>query len=141
MARADAISAALAAATGMIAEVDKLLNREDDDESTGDAAQPGGSWAQGEALASAAASRPPPRKARNGHVPGHVVERILRSRADTMELRRSAERLYNTSSISQYVFADRATDAILGDLIDEVLAEIGDLCDDYVDGVAAHELQ
>ncbi len=129
--RSDALAAAVAAANAMIQEVDQILGDSGIDGASEEQPFPPRQW-------NGSASR---KTTAPGHVPSHVVERIMRARADTLELQRTSERLYNTSSISQYVFADRATNAILGDLVDEVLAEVADLCDDYVDGLAAHELQ
>ena len=138
--RSEALLSAVAAANAMITEVDAILDEDGDD-----GAQTSGPLPKSAANKSISAFPPQwesrPLKKVPGSVPSHVVERILASRADTLEFQRFNEQLYNTSNVSQYVFADRATNAILGDLVEEVLDEVAQLCDEFVDGLATHELQ
>ncbi|CUF73599.1 Hypothetical protein, putative [Bodo saltans] len=70
-----------------------------------------------------------------------AVSRLLEFRKDEAECIRYNERLWNTSNVSQYVFADRLTASIAADILDEVMDEVVGALDDYVEGLAEHELQ
>jgi hypothetical protein len=85
--------------------------------------------------------KPSSRNRSAGQLPQAVVEQLLKFRADEVECIRYNETLWNTSNVSQYVFADRLTSSLLADLMDEVLDEVSSVLDDYVDGLAEHELQ
>lgn len=74
-------------------------------------------------------------------LPPGVVSRLLEFRNDEIQCVRHNERLWNTSHVSQYTFADRLTSSLLSDLLDEVLDEVSTAMDDYVEGLAEHELQ
>lgn len=118
------LGAAARSATRMIDEVDDIVERAVCPISAGgDATWP-----------SAGVSR-------RGHIPSHVVERIMSSRNEAIDVHRYNERLYNTSSVSEHVFADRLVDLLLQDLIEEVLDEVDTFCDEYIDELATHELQ
>jgi hypothetical protein len=70
-----------------------------------------------------------------------AVSRLLEFRKDETECIRYNERLWNTSNVSQYVFADRLTVSLAADILDEVMDEVTGALDDYVEGLAEHELQ
>ena len=51
------------------------------------------------------------------------------------------ERLWNTSTTSQFVFAQRLTAALLEECWAEVMAEVDANMSEYVEGLVEHELQ
>ncbi|CAG9572732.1 conserved hypothetical protein [Leishmania major strain Friedlin] len=83
-------------------------------------------------------ARPP--RAR-GEVPEAIVQRLCAYRMNNFQYIAYNERLWNTSSISQFVFAQRLTAALIEECWSEVMAEVGSIMDEYVDGLADHELQ
>lgn len=91
-------------------------------------------------LGSVAASPSPVSKSR-GKLPSALVEKLLAFRKDEVECIRFNESLWNTSSLSQHVFADRLAASLLDDLFEEVVGEVTSVLDEYVEGLAEHELQ
>ena len=78
---------------------------------------------------------------KRGEVPRAMVEEILKYRREEQEVVRCNERVWNTSNVASHTFVERLSNELLTDLVDEVVAEIGGALDDYVDGLAAYELQ
>ncbi|GET87932.1 hypothetical protein, conserved [Leishmania tarentolae] len=76
-----------------------------------------------------------------GEVPDAIVQRLCAYRMNNFQYIAYNERLWNTSSISQFVFAQRLTAALAEECWSEVMAEVGSIMDEYVDGLADHELQ
>ncbi|CCW71540.1 unnamed protein product [Phytomonas sp. Hart1] len=80
-------------------------------------------------------------KPQRGMMPDTVVRRLLAHQRTAHEYIAYNERQYNTSQSSQYVFAQRLTNALLEDCFTEVVEEVGHIMDDYVLGLVDHELQ
>lgn len=76
-----------------------------------------------------------------GTLPPEMVHSILHNKQIVSEYVRHNESLWNSSNISQHVFSERLTKALMDDLVDEVLDEVGELLDDYVEGLVSYELQ
>ncbi|TPP41836.1 Nucleosome assembly protein (NAP) family protein [Leishmania donovani] len=83
-------------------------------------------------------ARPPHAR---GEVPEAIVQRLCAYRMKNFQYIAYNERLWNTSSISQFVFAQRLTAALTEECWGEVMAEVGSIMDEYVDGLVDHELQ
>lgn len=91
---------------------------------------------------STATARQPARHQRaRGEVPEAIVQRLCAYRMNNFQCIAYNERLWNTSSISQFVFAQRLTAGLTEECWGEVMAEVGSIMDEYVDGLADHELQ
>ena len=86
------------------------------------------------------APRAPPRRAR-GEVPDAVVQRLCAYRMEHFQYIAYNERLWNTSTTSQFVFAQRLTAALLEECWAEVMAEVDANMSEYVEGLVEHELQ
>ncbi|KAI5688334.1 hypothetical protein MNV84_02697 [Leishmania braziliensis] len=92
-------------------------------------------------LNKAAVAQPTPCQRSRGGMPEAIVQRLCAYRMDNFQYIAYNERLWNTSCTSQFVFAQRLTAAITEECWDEVMAEVCSIMDDYVDGLADHELQ
>ncbi|KAG5480860.1 hypothetical protein LSCM4_06428 [Leishmania orientalis] len=120
---------------------------EGSDSATGDGADRGSTLARGTPMLhssslNAASVRQPARRQRaRGEVPEAIVQRLCTYRMNNFQYIAYNERLWNSSSTSQFVFAQRLTAALMEECWGEVMAEIGTIMDDYVDGLADHELQ
>lgn len=78
---------------------------------------------------------------RRGEMPDVVVQRLCTYRMEAFQYIAYHERLWNTSNVTQFAFAQRLTAAMIEECWDEVMAEVENIMDDYVDGLASHELQ
>lgn len=83
---------------------------------------------------------PPPRRKR-GDIPNAVTRRLQAYRAEAHEYIAYNEKLWNTSSTSQFAFAQRLTHALFEDCLSEVVTEVAGIMDEYVEGLAENELQ
>lgn len=81
-----------------------------------------------------------PRRAR-GSVPDAVVQRLCAYRMEHFQYIACNERLWNTSTTSQFVFAQRLTAALLEECWAEVMTEVDANMSEYVEGLLDHELQ
>ncbi|CAD2217482.1 hypothetical protein AGDE_14981 [Angomonas deanei] len=80
-------------------------------------------------------------KRRRGKLSQAIIDRLLEFRKENCECIAFNEKLWNSSSVSQYVFAQRLTDSLFEDCYNEVSKEVFDIMDEYVDGLVDHELQ
>lgn len=80
-------------------------------------------------------------KRRRGAMPEAMRKRLLSARKEAFEYIAYNERQWNTSSVSQFAFAHRLTSMMAEDGFHEVLEEVLTIMDDYVEGLAEHELQ
>lgn len=78
---------------------------------------------------------------RNGRMPEAMRQRLLTARKTALEYIAYEERQWNTSAVSQFTFAQRLTQALADDGFAEVMEEVRHILDDYVEGLAEHELQ
>ena len=76
-----------------------------------------------------------------GNMPRTMLDSILLTKAETREVMRYNEQLWNTSSISQTLFGERLTATLLDDLFSEVMQEVQVALDEYVDGLVEYEMQ
>jgi hypothetical protein len=76
-----------------------------------------------------------------GEVPDAVVQRLCAYRMEQFQYIAYNERLWNTSTTSQFAFAQRLTAALLEECWAEVMAEVDAIMSDYVEGLVDHELQ
>ncbi|KAK7195657.1 hypothetical protein NESM_000495300 [Novymonas esmeraldas] len=90
---------------------------------------------------SVVAQRRARRQRARGEVPDAVVQRLCAYRMDNFQHIAYNERLWNTSAVSQFAFAQRLTAALTEECWAEVMEEVGAIMDEYVDGLADHELQ
>ncbi|KEG10188.1 hypothetical protein DQ04_04071080 [Trypanosoma grayi] len=87
-----------------------------------------------------------PRKApqksrrRRGEMPRAIFERLRSFQKENREYVRYTEREWNTSNVTEQVFAHRLTDSLVEDTFNEVIEEVADILDTYVEGLASHEL-
>ncbi|KAG5481177.1 hypothetical protein CUR178_06409 [Leishmania enriettii] len=120
---------------------------EGSDSATGDGAERGFTLGRGtpmlhsSSLNIASVRQPARRQRPRGEVPEAIVQRLCTYRMNNFQYIAYNERLWNNSSTSQFVFAQRLTAAMMEECWGEVMAEIGTIMDDYVDGLAEHELQ
>nr|CCC94515.1 unnamed protein product [Trypanosoma congolense IL3000] len=78
---------------------------------------------------------------RRGEIPRAIVERIRSYQKENCEYISYTERLWNTSKVTEQVFAHRLTESLLEDALREVFDEVGGILDTYVEGLMHHELQ
>lgn len=78
---------------------------------------------------------------RRGEMPRAIVERIRSFQKENHEYIQYTERLWNTSKVTEQVFAYRLTESLLDDALREVISEVGGILDTYVEGLTHHELQ
>lgn len=83
----------------------------------------------------------PRRSKPRGEMPEAMRKRLLTARKEAFEYIAYNERQWNTSQVSQFTFAQRLTNALAEDGFAEVLEEVLTIMDDYVEGLADHELQ
>jgi hypothetical protein len=76
-----------------------------------------------------------------GAVPAAMLRSIIDGNAARRDEAQRSERLWNSSSVSQFAFADRLTTDLLDDIIGEVADEVAGMLDEAVDGVVDYELQ
>ena len=84
---------------------------------------------------------PPKSRRLRGTIPPEMIKSIRENKENVSEYVRYNEKLWNNSGVSQFVFAQRLTHALLTDLVDEVLDEVTSVLDQYVDGLVDYELQ
>lgn len=87
------------------------------------------------------ASHRPRAKRLRGALPPAMVRSILENRELVHEVTRYNERLWNTTAVSQVLFADRLTDALLDDMLSEVTDELQQVLDGVVDNLVVGELE
>lgn len=90
--------------------------------------------------ARAQATQPAPRRVR-GTLPDAVVQRLCAHRMEHFQYIAYNERLWNNSTTSQFVFAQRLTAALIEECWSEVMAEVDANMSEYVEGLIDHELQ
>ncbi|ORC92487.1 uncharacterized protein TM35_000032400 [Trypanosoma theileri] len=78
---------------------------------------------------------------RRGEIPRAIVERLRSFQKENHEYIHYTEKQWNTSNVTEQVFAQRLTDTLVDDAFQEVFQEVGDILDEYVEGLAQHELQ
>ncbi|KAH9589264.1 hypothetical protein LSM04_005284 [Trypanosoma melophagium] len=78
---------------------------------------------------------------RRGEMPRAIVERLRSFQKENHEYIHYTEKQWNTSNVTEQVFAQRLTDTLVDDVFQEVFQEVGDILDEYVEGLAQHELQ
>eukprot|EP00658_Telonema_sp_P-2_P047439 TRINITY_DN36085_c0_g2_i1.p1 TRINITY_DN36085_c0_g2~~TRINITY_DN36085_c0_g2_i1.p1 ORF type:complete len:214 (+),score=37.31 TRINITY_DN36085_c0_g2_i1:209-850(+) len=76
-----------------------------------------------------------------GFVPSSTVRAIQAAQTTQHEVLRHNEDLWNSSSTSQYAFAARLNNVLIDDLVGELSVEMDSMLGEYVEGLAAHELQ
>lgn len=81
------------------------------------------------------------RRRRRGEMPRAIVERLRSFQKENIEYIRYTEKEWNTSHVTEQVFAQRLANTLLEDAFQEVLEEVGNILDTYVEGLALHELQ
>ncbi|RNF25344.1 uncharacterized protein Tco025E_02227 [Trypanosoma conorhini] len=81
------------------------------------------------------------RHRRRGEIPRAIVERLRSFQKENLEYVRYTEKQWNTSHVTEQVFAQRLTEALAEDAFQEVLQEVGGILDTYVEGLVLHELQ
>lgn len=81
------------------------------------------------------------KKRQRGEMPEAMKKRLLSARVEAFEYIAYRERLWNTSRVSQFTFSQRLTTSLMEDAYNEVLDEVLGILDDYVEGLADHELQ
>nr|CCC52413.1 conserved hypothetical protein [Trypanosoma vivax Y486] len=81
------------------------------------------------------------RSRRPGELPRAIVERLRSFQKENHDYIRYTERQWNTSHITEQVFAHRLTESLLDDVLREVFEEVGETLDTYVEGLVQHELQ
>eukprot|EP00796_Vickermania_ingenoplastis_P004093 gene4093-2940_t len=85
--------------------------------------------------------RPTGPRRQRGEMPAAMRNRLLSARKEAFEYIAFNERQWNTSTVSQFTFAQRLTLVLAEDSFNEVLEEVLTIMDDYVEGLADHELQ
>ncbi|KPI90066.1 hypothetical protein ABL78_0819 [Leptomonas seymouri] len=90
-------------------------------------------WLQG--------ARPAASRRARGQIPDAIVQRLCAYRMEHFQHIAYNERLWNTSTTSQFVFAQRLTAALLEECWAEVIAEVEATMSEYVEGLVDHELQ
>ncbi|KPA82666.1 hypothetical protein ABB37_02497 [Leptomonas pyrrhocoris] len=86
-------------------------------------------------------SRPAAARRARGDIPDGIVQRLCAYRMEHFQYIAYNERLWNTSTTSQFVFAQRLTAALLEECWAEVMAEVDANMSEYVEGLVDHELQ
>ncbi|KAF8292426.1 Basal body protein [Trypanosoma cruzi] len=81
------------------------------------------------------------RRRRRGEMPRAIVERLRSSQKEHQEYIRYTEKQWNSSHVTEQVFAQRLTETLVEDAFQEVLQEVGSILDTYVEGLVLHELQ
>ncbi|EKF31409.1 hypothetical protein MOQ_004754 [Trypanosoma cruzi marinkellei] len=81
------------------------------------------------------------RRRRRGEMPRVIVERLRSFQKEHQEYIRYTEKQWNSSHVTEQVFAQRLTETLVEDAFQEVLQEVGSILDTYVEGLVLHELQ